>query len=149
MGSMYDNFKSDPELERNGIVVDYGDFRVTLARAGGANKAYQRTLEQMARPYRRAIDTGTFTNERANALLREVYARTVVRNWEIREVADDGTVTWKEGIEGSDGTVLPVSKENILATFDALPDLFQDLMQQAQSGALYRASLREQASGNL
>ena len=53
--SMYSTFRTDDELERKGIVIEYDSFRVTIARAGGSNKAFERALEAKSRPFRRAI----------------------------------------------------------------------------------------------
>lgn len=140
---MYEDFKTDAAMERDGIVLDYGEFRVTVARAGGANKQYLKLLEVKTRPHQRAIQAGLLDNERSMAILREAYAETVVRNWEVRREDQ-----WVQGIEGADGTLLPFTKENVLTTFQNLPDLFQDLMEQAGRGMLFRAALREQAGGN-
>jgi hypothetical protein len=41
-----------------------------------------------------------------------------------------------------------MSEENILAIFRELPDLFDSIQADASSIALYRSSLREEASGN-
>ena len=40
MNTMFDQFETDPVLESEGIWIDYGAFRVKIARAGGANKKY-------------------------------------------------------------------------------------------------------------
>ena len=143
MGNMYETFRTDGDAEQNGIYIDYGSFRVKVARAGGTNKAYQRELERLSRPHRRAIATEMFENEQALALLRAAYARTVIKAWEVK--TDDG---WQSGIESRTGEVLPFNEANVLATFGELPDLFTDLMEQAGKAALFRASLREQAAGN-
>ena len=144
MGSMYEAFRSDADAEKNGIILDYGTFRVTIARAGGANKKYQRTLEALSRPYRRAIQMEQMSDEQARELLKVVYARTIVRNWEVKVDKEK----WEVGIESPDGETIPFNEENILLTFSNLPDLFADIMDQAGKAALFRASLREQAAGN-
>lgn len=141
--SMYELFKTDTNLETNGIVIDYGSFRVTIARAGGANKRFAKTLDVKTKPYRRAIQTETMDNERGLDILREVYSEAVVLNWEVKD--GDG---WRQGIEGPDGDILPFTKENVLATFRALPDLFHDLQEQAGKAALFRQSIREAEAGN-
>lgn len=142
--SMYNQFRTDPEAEEKGIILDYGDFRVTVARAGGANKRFQRVLEAKTRPHQRAIQTNNFDNDRATVLMKEAFAEAVIRDWEVKK--EDGT--WESGIESSDGGVMPVTKENILKVFEDLPDLFQDIMTQAQTSMLFRASLREEAAKN-
>lgn len=139
--SMYDKFKTDESREVNGIVLDYGDFRIRIARAGGQNKRYAKVLEAKSRPYQRAIQTETINFEIQMGILRQVYAEAVVLKWETL-VGE----TWKDGIEAEDGSLLPVNVDNIVKTFEALPDLFADIRAQADRVALFRAELvKEQA----
>lgn len=148
MSKMYENFKTDPNAEKEGIIIDFGDFRITIARAGGKNKQYLRQLEQLTRPFKRAIQMEQMDNETAQGILKIVYARTIIRNWEVKETAEGEKAKWTPGIPAEDGSVLPLSEDNIILTFDNLPDLFADLMEQAGKAALYRTSLREAASKN-
>jgi hypothetical protein len=141
--SMYELFKTDSALETEGVVINYGSFRVTLARAGGSNKKFARVLEAKTKPYKRAIDTGTMDNDRGLELLREVYAEAVILNWETKQQGK-----YVQGIESPDGELLPFTKENVLAVFNELPDLFMDLQEQANKAAVFRQSLREEAAGN-
>jgi hypothetical protein len=141
---MYAQFKTDGDLEAAGIVLDYGLFRVTVGRAGGSNKRFERVLEAKTKPFRRAIQTDTMDNKRGAEILREVYAEAVVLNWEVKQ--EDGS--WAQGIEAEDGSLLPFSKDNVLATFNALPDLFADIQEQAGKVALFRAAVREAEGGN-
>jgi hypothetical protein len=146
---MYDQFKTDGNLETQGIVLDYGDFRVTVARAGGANKRFERTLEAKTKAYKRAIQTETLPNEKGKAILREVFAEAVVLNWEVRKPGKkEGEDTWEVGIEGPSGDVLPFSADNVAATFKALPDLFADIQEQAGKVSLFRAAVLEAEAGN-
>ena len=142
--SMYSQFKTDESLEVKGIDLDYGDFRVTIARAGGANKKFARVLERVTKKYRRALDTETMDNDVAMGLLHKAYAETVILNWETKVNGK-----FAKGIENSDGgKVLPVTVDNILATFDALPDLFNDIKEQADKAALFRQDILEHDAGN-
>lgn len=142
--SMYRNFRTDDSLEKEGIVLDYGTFRVTIARAGGANKRFAQLLDAKAKPYRRAIATETLDNEKGSELLREVYAEAVIRKWETK--AEDGS--WQEGVEQEDGSVAPYSKAAVLKALTDLPDLFMDIQEQAQKVSLFRKSVREAEAGN-
>lgn len=148
MSSMFEMFETDASAEQKGIVLDYGDFRVTVARAGGANKAYERCLERITKKYRRAIQTENLPNEKANELLMVAYSQEVVRDWEVNK-GTDAAPEWISGIpqRGSD-ELLTVTPENVLATFKALPDLFDAIKDDAQKGVLFRAALREEAAGN-
>jgi len=142
--SMYEQFATDENLEKKGIVLDYGEFRVTIARAGGSNKKYARVLEAKTKPYRRAIQTETMQNEKAMDLVKEAYADAVILNWETK-VEDD----WKVGIENPDGgDLLPFNRDNVLATFVSLPDLFLDIQEQSNKVGLFRAQLTEDDTGN-
>lgn len=144
--SMYQQFKTDPELEKKGIELDYGDFVVTIARAGGANKRFDKVLEAKTKPYRRAIQTETLDPKVGERLLREVYAETVVLNWHTRTEDDE----LMPGIENPDpnGPLLPVTAENLIATFKNLPDLYTDIVEQSKKVALYRQTILEEDAGN-
>lgn len=152
--SLAKQFKTDDGLEKKGIVIDYGDARIRIARAGGANKAFSKSLDRRTKPFRRAIAAGSFDNEHSNDILKEVYAECVVLDWETNVGTDDaGEITWAQGIAPEDaglpeGDLLPVNHANILKVFRHLPDLFQDLVSQAQSGALFRAEIDDAVAGN-
>jgi len=152
--SLKRQFKTDSSLESKGIVIDYGDARIRIARAGGANKKFARILDIKTKPFRRAIAAGSFDNDRSNTILMEVYADTVVLDWETN-VGNDADPKWQKGIDPEDagvesekGKLLPVNKDNVMKVFRNLPDLFFDIQQQAQAGALFRAELDESAAKN-
>lgn len=141
----YDKFRTDSSLENKGIVLDYTEFRVTIARAGGSNKAYQRKLEELSRPYLRAIQTDTMDKDKAEDLLKQAYAEVVILGWEVK--GEDG---YASGVELPSGEVVEASAENILKVLrePALGDLWADIRNQAQNASLYRASLAEARAGN-
>lgn len=161
--SMYTQFQTDTNLEKSGVDLDYGDFVVTVARAGGANKRFEKTLEAKTKSVKRAIQTETLDNERGKAILREVYAEAVVLKWSVRVAADkngkpieplkltaeaDGPTVFVEGIEGPSGDVMEATVENIAATFKALPDLFMDIQEQSNKVALFRQAMAEAEAKN-
>lgn len=142
--SLYDTFRTDPELEQKGVVIDYGDFRVTVARAGGANRRYAKVLETMMKPYRRAMELGVMKEEKAREVLGEVYASAIVLNWETKRSG-----LWVQGIESKNGDeILPFTKENVAKVFQDLPDLFSDIRSQADKAQLFRQVALEQEAGN-
>lgn len=145
--SLSKQFKTDNTLETKGIVIDYGETRIRIARAGGANKTYLQALERETKPHRKAIMGGFFDTERSNKIIRDIFAKHVVLDW---EVSVDGK--WKRGISPEDAgekgkDLLPVSAENVVKVFENLPDLFADLSQQANSNALFRAEIAEELAG--
>ena len=141
--SLREQFKTDQTLERQGVVLDYGTTRVTIARAGGANRDFARVLEAKTRPFKRAIQTETMDNVKARELIMETYVDAVIRDWQTK-VGDE----WKQGIEGPSGELVPFTKENVLAVLKELPDLFDDIQAQANKAALYRQVVLEADAGN-
>lgn len=133
--STYNVFQQDTELEREGLdldLVEAGKFRV--ARAGGANKKFQKRFEAYTKPFRRAIQTGTMSNEVADEILAKVYAECVVLGW--------------EGVTGPDGQPLPFNKENCIKLFQDLPELFAEIRKVAEDSVFYRLKIREEDTKN-
>ena len=143
--SIYKQFKTDQKLEKEGVEFDYGDFKIILARAGGANKRFARLLEQKTKPYKRAIQTETMDNEKALDLLREVYAEAVVLGWATK-VKDK----WVDGIEDPENPekTIPATPENILKVLRDLPEIFGEIQEMASKAALYRETVREDDAKN-
>ena len=148
MPKMYEMFSTDGSLEQNGIYLEYPElgFRIKVARAGGANKKFQRVLETRSKPYKRAISMGLFTNDQATDLLLEAYLDAVILGWEVAGTSED---EWTPGIENpEDGPPLEPTRANIRAALKALPELFNDVQDQAAQAAMFRTSIREANAGN-
>jgi hypothetical protein len=142
-------FKTDDSLETGGIVLDYGNTRIRIARAGGANKKFAKLLAKMVKPFQRAIAAGSFDNEQSVMILKEAYAKTIILGWQTKH--DD---KWADGVDPEDmglpgdAGLQPANFDSYMAVFANLPELFHDLMEQAQKIALFRADLTEAGSGN-
>lgn len=138
--SLYTQFKTDKNLENEGVYLDYGmnsqdkPIRIRIARAGGANQAFARAYEQKTKPYRRQIQTDTLDPKVAERIILEVYAETVVLGW--------------EGVEDENGDELPFNRDNCVKLFTDLPDLFADLQKTSQNIAVFRAEVREADAKN-
>ena len=141
---LFSDFKNDDSAEKDGQWFQYGNnTRIKIARAGGANKVYQKRLDAVSRPYRRQIATDTLTNEQATDILMQVYASVLVKGWETKR--DE---RWESGIENEEGELVQFNTDNVLSTFRSLPDLFTMVRDDAQKGAHYRANLMEEAAKN-
>lgn len=138
--SLYRQFKTNPNLERDGVLLEYGNnskgnpICIRIARAGGSNERFNKRLEAAVKPYRRQIQTETIQTEQVTKLIRRVYAETVVLGW--------------ENVEDADGNALEFSVDNCMKLFDDLPDLYTDIQEQAQRAALFRAEILEADAGN-
>lgn len=138
--SLYKQFKTDGDIEKKGIILSYGEnergeeiwFRI--ARAGGANRAYERAVEAKTRPYRRQIQNESADPVVLERVLREVYAETIILAW--------------GGVDTPDGEPLAFSRENAVKLLHDLPDLFRDIREQASKIALFREELLEADSEN-
>lgn len=143
---MYDVFETDEDLETSGIWLDYGDFRVKIASAGQGNKKYVKYAEKALKPVRKAMQAGALSNERSQAIMSDIYAKVIVLDWEVQDPKKEGKMV--SGIEARDGTILPFNPENVQATLKALPNLFIDIQEQANSIANFRKAELEEDAGN-
>jgi len=132
--SPYAMFATSTEIERGGVLLDYGAFKIRIARAGGANRKFASVLEAKLKPYRRQIQTESMDDEVATRLIIEAYAESVVIDW--------------EGVVDGAGTPLPFAKENVIKLFTDLPDLFRDVQEQATKASLFRAAEVEEDEKN-
>ncbi len=138
MSGLYNHFKADENIEKTGIVVQYGEnskgkpMEVRIARAGGSNVRYSKVLEHKIKPYRRQLQNETLDSNIQDRILREVYAETVILGW--------------ENMEDKENNDLSFSRENVLFLLADLPDWFKDVQEQANKFALFRLEdLKEDA----
>lgn len=137
--SLQSQFSTDPELEKKGVWFEYaeGDEEnppsLLLARAGGANDAFNKAMETAAQPIRRKLQNNLVSGKQLRKLNVQVYAEAVVLDWKNVEL---------------DKEVLPFSKENVVKLFTRLPEFFDTVMEDASRMAAYRKDLLEVDSGN-
>lgn len=136
-------YETDQSLETKGVILEYAPgVEITVARAGGANKRFTKVLARLSKPHRVAIRNETISPEASAKMLHTAYAEAIVLNW--KGFTKD-ILTKKE--EDAD-VQLPLSRENVVAVFDALPDLFADVALMSQNISLYRAEEMEHDAGN-
>jgi len=149
MSDMFSQFDTDESMEVTGINLDYGTFRVRIARAGGSNKKYLSFAEKKTKPLRRAIQVGALDEKRSREILYEIYAHTIILDWEIADGEnEDKSVKWKRGIHKKGGGHLEFTEENVVSTFKLLPGLFQDIQSQAESLTNFKKEELEADSKN-
>lgn len=141
--SLFKQFKTDPKVEREGLLLDYGPNKdlpadaegkhptimIRVARAGGANDAYNKRIEALSKKHRRKIQNDAMEVAELREMTMNAVADTVILGW--------------ENVTDEDGQLMPFSRDNALKLFKALPDLFNDVQEQAAKATLFRASLRE------
>ena len=138
--SLYKQFATDKNVERDGVVLSYGknsknkDINIRIARAGGANIRYAKLLEAAIKPYRRQLQNETMDNGVAEDITMRVYAQSVVLGW--------------EGVEDENGNDMEFTVENCMKLFKDLPDLWADIQSQATRAALFRQDILEADAKN-
>lgn len=138
--SLYAQFATDKNVEKDGVVLEYGlnskkkVIAIRIARAGGANTHYAKLLESKIKPYRRQIQNETLDNAIAEKLTKEVYALSVVLGW--------------ENVEDKEGNELEFNQTNFIKLMDDLPDLWSDIQNQATRAALFRSEILEADAKN-
>lgn len=128
----YEQFETNTDVETKGVELDYGDFQIQVARSGGANQQYNKLLESLTKPHRRAIQTDSISETVMNKIMHELFAKTVVLGW--------------TNMKDRAGKELKFSVENCVQLFVDLPELFTDIKVQAANIALFR---KEAVSGEV
>jgi len=145
MASPYSLFKTDPNKEVQGVIINYGDeawFRI--ARAGGANKAYLKAMADRLKPFRRQIQTETMDEKVADSLVMEVFVDTVLLGWGSKVPALDGEGTTDvDYIEGENGQRLDFTRENAIKVLTDLPELYRELRAESERLGTFTAVVKE------
>ena len=153
---LYNTFESDADLEREGITVNFGSVKFTIARAGGRNKAFKETFQSKVKKHRTQIDNETMSDEMADQIMAESYAEAIILGWWTRKEDENGDPILKKGeeqwddvIENVDGKRVKYSIPECVTLLRDLPDLFVTLQSYAQKAGNYRKELEEEDEGNL
>lgn len=141
-------FATDKNLETDGITIDYGDFSIRIARAGGSNQRYNKVLERKSKPFQRSIANDSLDPNTAERILRETYAESVILGWS-GVTYDDVTPEGEDLPEDKAGSdEAPFTKENVIAVFENFPDLYSDIQSQATKMSLFRKEVLEENAKN-
>lgn len=146
MTSPFKQFATDENLEQTGIVIDYGDYAIKIARAGGANARFGKILEAKQKPHRRQIQNETLPDDVARRLLAETYAEAVILDWGHRKTPA-AEIEWGH-MPDADGNLLPCTKPHVVAALLSLPDWFASIRDEASKAASYRRQEIEATAGN-
>lgn len=139
--SVRDIFGADKEKEVEGVVIDYGSFNVTVARAGGGNKAFDKEVQRLSKPYARIIQN--LDNDVAEKILMSAYAKTVILDWDGVKLSDVEDV----GEGERDGTV-PCTYENVMKIFESIPDFYEDIKKVTRDNAMFKVESMEANAKN-
>jgi len=138
--SIFNQFETDQDAEKDGIWIEYGEnedgtipaFKVS--RMSKNNKRYSKALDRATRPHRRAIELETLKDDTAERVFMEVFVDTILMDW--------------KNIQTKQGSEIALTKEKALEIFNALPELYEDLQNNARKASLFRQEALEEESGN-
>jgi hypothetical protein len=136
-------FKTDRKVESAGIEVEFDDAIVTVARAGGSNKAYKKAVVKALRPYRASLEADTVDDERLTPTMIKVFVQHCVLGW--KTLVGD---VWVEGIEAESGPPVPFTKEAAEKFLIEVPELYYHLQEKATSRRLFLEDLEEAAKNS-
>lgn len=144
MSNPYKLYATDPNLEKKGIVADFGDFGFRVKRIGGnANPGFAKMHERLMKPYEGLISNGGDIPEQksieifAKCMISEVILDCFVVDGE--DENGDRKFKWKTVYDVQGNAVAP-NHDVLMAVFKKYPEMLLDLQKQASSRALFAPS---------
>lgn len=144
MSSPFKQFGTSNELETSGVWLNFGDFQINVARAGGSNKRYSKASDLYFEPHRRAAEVGALAEDVAAEALANVYADSVVLGWRTKNA--DGS--FRSTLDGPEGEPWEFTRENVVKLLIALPDFFATLRRHCENFQNFKQSHLERDSKN-
>ncbi|PXY95086.1 hypothetical protein [Frischella perrara] len=138
--SLFEQFETDKTKEQDGVPVEYapntdGTIPVFyLARIGGANSKYSLLIKKLTKQYKRQIQLDSLPDEKLMEISIQAFSEGALRGW--------------ENIQDRDHKNIPFSVENARNLFKQLPDLFADLISQANDIELFKLAQIEKDTKN-
>lgn len=146
--SLRKTFKTDQRAEVEGVEIEVAvndhngkPISIRIARMSSSNKRYTKELNKVTKPHMSAIQNDAFDNDLARKMLQQVFVDTILLEW---------TNLPKSDLTGDDNDTedLEFTRENALALFKEMPDLYNDWEGRAQTAAAFREAERETSTGN-
>ncbi len=141
LGALY---SSNSEKETAGVWVfpageGDGSPAFKIARAGGANKAFEVEQMKALRPYQKLIQANS---KKPSAEVMDLIKKTTKDTF-IKTCLLD----WRN-VKNSKGETVPFSKEKAKAMLEQLPELYEELLGQSQALATFQDDEIEADAGN-
>jgi len=142
-------FKTDQVAEVEGVELEVGvnefnglPMTIRISRMSKSNKRYTKRLEAVTRPHQSAIQNESLDNDLANKMLQGVFVDTILLGW--------GNIPKYDltGVDDDKHKLLDFNRENALALFAELPDLYDDWEDKAKKAASFREQDKDATAGN-
>lgn len=127
-------FKADSTLEKEGVdfvIQEKGDGQEEISfkirRFNAQNPRVKAAEAAYYKPYARQIQLGTLPVEKSDEIVMRLFIDVCLAGW--------------NGVTDGDGKPMEFTKENALALFKRLPELFETLFKHANDFANYKEEL--------
>lgn len=133
--SLFSQFETDKTKEVEGVAVNYApndDGTIPtfyVARIGGGNTKYSAAIKRLSKKYKRQIQLDTLPDEQMTEIAMLAFVEGALRGW--------------ENIQDQDGKNIEYTIDNAISLFKTLPDLFNDLISQANDIELFKTQSLE------
>jgi hypothetical protein len=148
----YDKYHIDEAIKKAGIWFEDEDIRVRVTYAGKENSRYDKMHKMKLKPFDTQIKAENFSDDRYYPILAEVYAATVVLEFQVKLFKDDNDNdtegTWVPGCYNKDGEIVDANEANITQAFVLGNRMFQDVIKVATNFNLYRQGQKEEDAKN-
>lgn len=125
MKNAFEIFGTEEVLEVDGVWMDFGSFRALIARSGGKNTLYGKTLTKEVQKLGKATFDAVSESE-GDEIITKVFANTVIKDHEVKDENDK----WKKGIyikKDGEVKVVPFTSKNMQICLQQLPEYFKEL----------------------
>jgi len=139
--NVYAMFDMDHSVEVDGFWSEYGDFRVKIARMGGKNTEYTKTLMNLGKKYQAAGKTN-IPDDKLVEIGNEIIADGIIKGWEVR---DDETGEWvpDKMYAYPSGDIVDYSREEVLNIMNNLEELRKDIEDKSNAKRNYLKAYQE------
>ena len=142
-------YGTDANKEVQGVRLEVGlnefngkPIAITVSRMSRNNQKYQQAFNAKFDPHMSAIQADAMDEQLARKLVRELFTDEILHNVENVPLSD---VT---GDPADNDKVMEYTRENVLALFDAIPDVYDDWEGRAKKASNFREAAKEKAAGN-
>lgn len=132
MANLYELYETDPELEKKGIALQFGDTAFYVKRAGGANVDFDKCFEAKTRNMTSRLQLSALSEEQSSTMLQEVYFESVIVGW--------------KNVTNRKGEVLDFNRENWMQVMKDLPTVWRAIRTEASNHENFR-KLQAQQEG--
>jgi len=138
--SLFSDFETNPKAEKEGVLFPCGtnndgsQCKFRLARAGKANKKYQKVLQAAMKPHRHAIDNDALKEEIAEEVMLDVFIKSILIGW--------------DNVQDEEGKTIKYSQEKAKELMQQLPDLYDTLDKASKKAATFRDAIMKEEAKN-